>query len=124
MRTRMLSLVLIVNFFLIVRVYFKVFNGIHLEASKCICLFNLDLLFLRTIFAPTFNYLHSIRYFSKIIPQSNLHFLQKFVKGKSEDSIQSIQIQSLLTYYIIAIDQYLHYIMYSIQKDRKGRVRR
>lgn len=55
--------------------------------------------------------------------QTNLHFLQKFVKGKSEDSIQSIQIQSLLTY-IIAIDQYLHYIMYSIQKDRKGRVRR
>lgn len=119
MRTRMLSLVLIVNFFLIVRVYFKVFNGIHLEASKCICLVNLDLLFLRTIFAPTFNYLHSIRYFNKIISQSNLHF----VKGKSEDSIQSIQIQSLLTY-IIAIDQYLHYIMYSIQKDRKGRVRR
>lgn len=34
-------------------------------------------------------------------------FLKKFVKGKSEDSIQSIRIQSLLTY-IIAINQYLH----------------
>lgn len=87
----MLCLVLIVNFFLIVRVYYKIFNRIHLEASKYIfCLVNLDLLFLRTIFAPSFNYLHCIRHFSEIIPHNaifssltnKLTFLTEICKRK------------------------------------------